>query len=127
MKGFVTAGTLALAFVPGLASAAEPVCLTQAEATSLVAYALPQAINGTAKRCSAVLPAGAFLRQHGSELATRYAGQKDKYWPQAKPAFMKTLGADGGDAACGRERIDRDPPRRAGHPGMTRSWRRQAR
>ena len=99
MKGFVTAGTLAIALVPGLASAAEPICLTQAEATSLVAYALPQAINGTAKRCSAVLPAGAFLRQHGSELATRYAGQKDKYWPQAKPAFIKTLGADGGDAA----------------------------
>lgn len=94
MKGF--AGTLAafLAIVPAVASAAEPVCLTRTEATSLLAYALPQAIDGTAKRCAAVLPAGAFLRQHGGELVERYAGQKDKYWPQAKPAFMKALGAD---------------------------------
>jgi hypothetical protein len=32
-------------------------------------------------------------------LATRYAGQKNRYWPQAKPAFMKTLGAEGSGSA----------------------------
>ncbi|WP_255406179.1 hypothetical protein [Novosphingobium sp. CF614] len=91
--------TSVLAIAPGITWAAEPVCLTRTEATSLIAYALPQAISGTAKRCSAALPADAFLRRHGGELAARYAGQKDKYWPQAKPAFMKTLGANGGDAS----------------------------
>lgn len=88
-----------LAIAPGLASAAEPVCLSRREATALVAYALPQAISGTAKRCTPVLPPSAFLRQQGGALVARYAGQKDKYWPQAKPAFLKTLGTDGGDAA----------------------------
>lgn len=79
--------------------AAEPVCLTHAEATALITYALPQAISGTSKRCAAVLPANAFLRREGGALASRYAGQKDRYWPRAKPAFLKTLGTDGGDAS----------------------------
>lgn len=87
------------ALTPGLAMAAEPVCLTKKEATALIAYALPQAINGTAKRCSPSLPADAFLRRQGPQLATRYAGQKNRYWPQAKPAFMKTLGAEGSGSA----------------------------
>ncbi|MCT2399580.1 hypothetical protein [Novosphingobium mangrovi (ex Huang et al. 2023)] len=94
-KGFARAIALVLTFAPGVAAAAQPVCLTHAEATSLLTYALPQAINGTAARCAQVLPANAFLRRHGGELAARYAGQKDKYWPQAKPAFLKTLGPDG--------------------------------
>ena len=94
MMRIATAAAALLAGLPGVASAAEPVCLTHDEATALIAYALPQAIDGTAKRCAAVLPPKAFLRQHGSELASRYAGQKDKYWPQAKPAFMKALGPD---------------------------------
>jgi hypothetical protein len=87
------------ALTPGLAMAAEPVCLTKKEATALIAYALPQAINGTAKRCAPSLPADAFLRRQGPQLATRYAGQKNRYWPQAKPAFMKTLGAEGSGSA----------------------------
>ncbi|EJL29626.1 hypothetical protein [Novosphingobium sp. AP12] len=87
------------ALTPGLAMAAEPVCLTKKEATALIAYALPQAINGTAKRCSTSLPADAFLRRQGPQLAARYAGQKNRYWPQAKPAFMKTLGAEGSGSA----------------------------
>lgn len=87
------------ALTPGLAMAAEPVCLTKKEATALIAYGLPQAINGTAKRCAPSLPADAFLRRQGPQLATRYAGQKNRYWPQAKPAFMKTLGAEGSGSA----------------------------
>jgi hypothetical protein len=85
--------------IPSCAAAAQPVCLSRSEATSLVAYALPQAINGAAKRCSPVLPANAFLRRQGSTLASRYAVQKDKHWSAAKPAFLKTLGADGSSAA----------------------------
>lgn len=100
MKRLLGAATTLLAIMPGIASAAEPVCLTRTEATSLLAYALPQAISGTAKRCAPVLPQNAFLRQQSGSLVARYAGQKDKYWPQAKPAFLKTLGTDGGDASA---------------------------
>lgn len=86
-----------LALVPAAASAAEPPCLTHDEATALLAYALPQAISGAAKRCTPVLPPDAYLRRKGGALAARYAGQKDKYWPTAKPAFLKTLGTGGDD------------------------------
>lgn len=96
---FSQAGALVLAMTPGIALAAETVCLTKREATALIAYALPQAINGTAKRCAASLPADAFLRRQGPELAARYAGQKDRYWPQARPAFMKALNAQGNQSA----------------------------
>jgi len=99
MYNRLKAAAAALALMPGIASAAEPACLTKREATSLIAYALPQAITGTAKRCAAALPADAFLRRHGNELASRYGAQKDRYWPQAKPAFLKTLGSQGGDTA----------------------------
>jgi len=95
MNAFARTAAFLLAMTPGIAAAAEPVCITKKEATALIAYALPQAINGTAKRCASALPANAFLRREGPQLAARYAGQKDRYWPQARPAFMKTLGADG--------------------------------
>lgn len=98
-RTILRAGTFALAMLPGLAMAAQPVCITTKEATALIAYALPQAISGTAKRCAPTLPADSFLRSHGADLASRYAGQKDRYWPQARPAFMKALGAQGGDQA----------------------------
>lgn len=97
MIRILTAATAALALIPSIAAAAEPVCLTKKEATSLIAYSLPQAINGTAKRCAATLPADAFLRRHGGELANRYGATKDRYWPQAKPAILKALAGQGGD------------------------------
>lgn len=99
MRAFSTSAALLLALVPGIAAAAEPVCLTKGEATALISYALPQAIDGTAKRCAPNLPANAFLRTQGSALAQRYAGQKDRYWPKAKPALLKTLGAQAGGSS----------------------------
>lgn len=99
MHAIVRAATFVLSMTPGIAMAAEPVCITKKEATALIAYALPEAINGTAKRCAASLPADAFLRRQGPQLASRYAGQKNRYWPTARPAFLKTLGAEGSGSA----------------------------
>lgn len=99
MHPFLRAAAFVAGMTPGFAMAAEPVCLTKKEATALIAYALPQAINGTAKRCAASLPADAFLRRQGPQLAARYAGQKDRYWPQARPAFLKTLGSEGSESS----------------------------
>lgn len=81
------------AAVPGIASAAQPVCLSKAEARSLLTYSLPQVISGTSKRCHSVLPADSYLRRHGSELAARYGAQKARYWPDAKAAFLKISAA----------------------------------
>lgn len=96
MRAFSRTAALLLAMAPCTAMAAQPICLSKAEATSLIAYALPQAINGTARRCAASLPADAFLRTKAPSLVSRYAGQKDRYWPKAKPAVLKALGSQGG-------------------------------
>lgn len=83
---------LPLALVPGIAAAAQPVCLTRTEAKSLFGYALPQVIDGAGQRCAQSLPEGAYMRRHGKELVARYSGQKERYWPGARTAFLK-LGA----------------------------------
>lgn len=89
MRITVTALAAAMLASPGVASAAEPPCLTPAEFTSLSTYALPSVIRGTAQRCAAVLPGNAYLRQGGERLATRYTANKNQSWPGAKAAFLK--------------------------------------
>lgn len=88
----------ALAIAPGIAHAAEPACLTPGEFSSLAAYALPSAISGTAKRCTATLAPSAFLRKNGSDLVSRYSAQKQANWPGAKAAFLKISSAESKDA-----------------------------
>lgn len=106
MKPFAATAAALLALFPAIATAALPTCLTRQEATALIAYGLPEAISGTTKRCTPVLPADSFLRRRGADLAARYAGQKDKYWPQARPAFLKALNAGGGETGA----LTRDLP-----------------
>ncbi|MFC3595329.1 hypothetical protein ACFOON_16990 [Novosphingobium piscinae] len=86
--------------VPQVAAAQSSTpCLTPREFTALSTYALPSVISGTSRACATALPAGAFLRQGGTELAQRYATGKAKAWPEAKSAFLKMASAkDAGSA-----------------------------
>jgi hypothetical protein len=86
-----------LALAPGTLQAAEPVCISPREFSSLAAYALPSVISGTSKRCGPRLGADSFLGQNGESLASKYATRKAANWPGAKSAFLK-MGAtkDGG-------------------------------
>lgn len=88
-----------VAIMPGVAAAAEPPCLTAREFTDLSHYALPSIITGTTQRCSAALPADAYLKRNGSALAARYAAGKPAAWPGAKQAFMKLSGGVNSEAA----------------------------
>ena len=92
-KAAVSAMATMLALAPGMAAAAQPVCLSKTEARSLLTYALPQVISGTGKRCQSQLPASSYLRTHGAELQARYAAQKTRYWPDARAAFLKLSSA----------------------------------
>ena len=83
--GFV----LLAAAIPGLASAATPPCLTSGEFTALTTYALPSVISGAAQRCATQLPADAYLKRSGADLAARYSQRKGVSWPAAKAAFLK--------------------------------------
>lgn len=98
MRKSAKAAMLALVLLPGMARAAEPPCLSAGEFSSLAGYALPSVIGGTVQRCAASLPADAFLKRSGSQLAERYAAGKAGAWPGAKAAFLK-LGASGNGEA----------------------------
>lgn len=82
----------ALAFIPGLVQAAESVCVTPREFSSLVSYALPSAITGTSKRCATQLGRDSYLSRNAQPLANKYATLKAANWAGAKSAFFK-LGA----------------------------------
>jgi hypothetical protein len=99
MPRFVALLAAVAAVVPGIAAAAEPPCLTAREFADLSQYALPSIITGTAQRCSAALPADAYLKRSGANLAARYAAGKPAAWPGAKAAFMKLSGGINSDAA----------------------------
>lgn len=88
----------ALLAAPGIAQAAEPPCLTNAEFSSLASFALPSVITGTTQRCSASLGPNAYLPRSGAQLAQRYAENKTASWPAARSAFLKLSGGNG-DAA----------------------------
>jgi hypothetical protein len=89
MRSTALLAPLALALAPIAAQATEPPCLTATEFTALSSYALPSIITGTTERCAAALPADAWLRRNGGQLAARYAAGKPAAWPAAKAAFFK--------------------------------------
>jgi hypothetical protein len=86
-----------LVLVPGIVRAAEPPCLAPQEFSSLATYALPNALSATSQRCSASLPADAFLKTGGPEMIARYAVGKPAAWPGAKSVFLKVTQSQQGD------------------------------
>lgn len=92
MRKLLTGAAMALTVLPGMARAEAP-CLTAAEFTSLATYSLPSVIKGVTDRCSASLPASAWLPRNGTPLASRYAAAKPAAWPGARAAFMKFAGS----------------------------------
>lgn len=95
MRYLTGLAVMALAAAPVAGQAAAPLCLTSAEFTALSNYALPSIITGTTERCAASLPADAWLRRNGNQLAARYAAGKPAAWPAAKSAFLKLGGNTG--------------------------------
>ncbi len=99
MRSLAFAISATLAVAPGIASAAEPPCLTPAEFTSVATYGLPSVIKGAGARCAATLPTDAFLRTKAGALSDRYAQKKAEAWPGAKGVFLKMSTATNPQAA----------------------------
>lgn len=96
MRFSATLAAFLITAVPLAAEAAgSPPCLTASEFTALSSYALPSIISGASERCAAALPADAWLRRNGGQLAARYAQAKPAAWPGAKAAFLKVGGGIG--------------------------------
>lgn len=73
---------------------AQSKCMAQAEAAALFSFALPELIDTVADKCSNALPPQAYLRNQGAGLVKRYRAEAAPAWPQAKAAFLKTMGSD---------------------------------
>jgi hypothetical protein len=87
-RAILAAASLAL-IAPQVAAAAEPVCLTNHEASAIAAYALPSVITGTTQRCAPVLGSQSWIARNGDDLAKRYADRKVVVWPETKAALLK--------------------------------------
>lgn len=83
----VAAGAAALAG-PSAQAATKP-CLTPAEMNGLVAYFLPQVIDGVVETCRPHLPAGSYLLTGLDTRVAELRGNADAVWPLARAGFIK--------------------------------------
>jgi len=96
MKLIVAA--LAIASLANGAAAATPLaapapapCLTPAQVSDVVLFALPSALDAVAAKCRPSLPANAYLLNGGHALSERLAAESQRHWQGAMMA-MKSLG-----------------------------------
>jgi hypothetical protein len=96
------AGLVALAALASAsaAQAAHQTCLTQAELDATVVYALPTAIEATARTCRPMLARDGYLASAGADLAARYRAGQAMAWPVARSALIKLQGGGLGKMAA---------------------------
>ena len=75
----------------GTAAATEN-CLSEAEGTAVFASMLPDLIDGLRDKCTAHLPANAYLIANGDAMIARFRILADQRWPIAKKAFGRIAG-----------------------------------
>ena len=90
MSPFPTLIALLLVAAPATARSAD--CLTEAEARSVVAYALPAAIGAVTARCRPALPASAWLNRGAASLAARYRREGGGNAAAALPVLERLSG-----------------------------------
>jgi hypothetical protein len=74
--------------------AARPACIERGDMRTLIAVALPDAIEGLATRCSSALPPDAFLPNEGAGLAARYRHETPVDPVRARHAIEAATGQD---------------------------------
>ncbi|MEN7537225.1 hypothetical protein [Aurantiacibacter flavus] len=99
---------LALTSQPALAET-QGECLSEAEVSSLVIYAVPHALRGVRNRCEANLAPDGFFATEGAQFSRRYAALADANWPNALSALTRMTEAGMG-AAKGGLQLDQLPP-----------------
>ncbi|MXO58871.1 hypothetical protein GRI89_04865 [Altererythrobacter salegens] len=83
---------LALSSSASAQTAAVAPCITEAEVSAMVRYAMPEAIAASRVSCAAILTNDGYFATGGDDLQTRYAVGKDAAWPEAKTALLKLAG-----------------------------------
>ncbi len=74
--------------------AARPACIEPGDMRTLIAVALPDAVEGLVERCSPALPADAFLPNEGRGLAARYRHEMPADPAKARHAIEAATGQD---------------------------------
>ena len=88
----LAAAALALVSQPALAQAQRD-CISEAEVSAMVIYAVPSALRGVQSRCGANLAPNGFLATNGARLAQRYAAASDANWPRALSGLNRMVGS----------------------------------
>tara|TARA_A100001391_G_scaffold129559_2_gene88722 strand:+ start:5087 stop:5620 length:534 start_codon:yes stop_codon:yes gene_type:complete len=84
-------------------------CVSEAEVSAMVIYAVPHALRGVRTRCGANLAADGFLVTQGEQLTQRYAAFADASWDDALSGLALMAGTPDVE---GTEdlRLDKMPP-----------------
>lgn len=69
-------------------------CLTHAEASAMIGYALPDLLGGLRDKCRSAIAPTSFLTARSGAMEAQYRQQSDTLWPQARTAFLKMVGED---------------------------------
>ncbi len=88
------AALLALIALPQAAAAQTGQCVTRAEVGNLFVFAMPALVDTAIRRCEAALPADAFLRTGGRQLAERLRGEGAADAAGLTATFGKLAGRD---------------------------------
>lgn len=76
------------------AQAAQPPCITQAEAEAMFLYMAPELIRQTGRTCAANLPAASILRDGSGRLVAKFQGESRAAWPVARQAVARLAGPE---------------------------------
>lgn len=88
-----SAAVLALGLQPTLASA-QGGCVSEAQISDMVVYAIPLAMQSLQNQCSPQLFPDGFLAREGMALSNAYLARQEAAWPGAKDALIAFAGDD---------------------------------
>ena len=83
-----------IALGAGQAEAARPACVEPRDMRTVIAVALPEAVEGLADHCMAALSGDAFLPNNGALLAARYRHEMPVDPAKARQAIQSATGQD---------------------------------
>jgi hypothetical protein len=94
IRSAALASLAATLLLPQVAVAQGKACLTRQELSNLFVFAAPPLVDAAAKKCSSELPAGAFLRTGGRQLAERLRGEATGNDAAIAATFAKLAGEE---------------------------------
>ncbi len=74
-------------------------CVSGAEATAFMSFAMPDVLDGVLQQCRPHLAVSGYFSKSGAGLVEKYRSGQDAHWPVARTAFFKIADGDPGVAS----------------------------